>query len=210
MSLELYNHLTVYGSVYDTNYFLPQSENFVAWTEENFDYVHYNPRKDIKRYGLSITSLDGGTSGVPDLDSLKDYNRENNTQLTECDFKTVTPVYEYPDLKTILDPIRPYLFRSHILRLDSGGFFPPHRDFGGLVIDSFRLIIPLQNTNVPEFTFIVDGKIQHWVNGRVYFVDTAKMHYLFNSGFKPTYFIVLNIELNKDTLDYVTKELYHG
>ena len=86
MSLELYNHLTVYGSVYDTNYFLPQSENFVAWTEENFDYVHYNPRKDIKRYGLSITSLDGGTSGVPDLDSLKDYNRENNTQLTECDF----------------------------------------------------------------------------------------------------------------------------
>ena len=210
MSLELYNHLTVYGSVYDTNYFLPQSENFVAWTEENFDYVHYNPRKDIKRYGLSITSLDGGTSGVPDLDSLKDYNRENNTQLTECDFKTVTPVYEYPDLKTILDPIRPYLFRSHILRLDSGGFFPPHRDFGGLGIDSFRLIIPLQNTNVPEFTFIVDGKIQHWVNGRVYFVDTAKMHYLFNSGFKPTYFIVLNVELNKDTLNYVTKELYHG
>jgi hypothetical protein len=185
MSLELYNHLTVYGLVYDTNHFLPQSENFVAWSEENFDYVHYNPRKDIKRYGLSITSLDGGTSGVP-------------------------LVYEHPDLKKILDPIRTHLFRSHIIRLDSGGFFPPHRDFGGLGIDSFRLIIPLQNTNVPEFTFIVDGKIQHWVNGRVYFVDTAKMHYLFNSGFKPTYFIVLNVELNKDTLDYVTKELYHG
>jgi len=210
MSLELYNYLTVYGSVYDTNHFLPQSEKFVAWTEENFDYVHYNPRKDIKRYGLSITSLDGGTSGVPDLDSLKDYNRENNTQLTERNFKTLTPVYEYPNLKKILEPIQAYLFRSHVLRLDSGGYFPPHRDFGGLDIDSFRLIIPLQNTNVPEFTFIVDGKIQHWVNGRVYFVDTAKMHYLFNSGFKPTYFIVLNVELNKDTLNYVTKELYHG
>jgi len=210
MSLELYSHLTVYGSVYATNHFLSKSEKFVTWTEENFNYTHYNLRKDIRRYGLSITSLDGGISGVPDLDSLKDYNRENNTALIERDFSTTTPVYEHPDLKKILDPIRPHLFRSHILKLDSGGFFPPHRDFGGLNIDSFRLIIPLQNTNVPEFTFIVDDKIQHWVNGRVYFVDTAKMHYLFNAGFKPTYFIVLNVALNTDTVNYVTTQLYHG
>ena len=202
--------MTVYGSVYDTNHFLPQSEKFVAWTEENFDYVHYNPRKDIKRYGLSITSLDGATTGTPDLDSLRDYNKENKTQLTERDFTTPTPVYQHSGLKKILEPIRPHLFRSHVLKLDPGGYFPPHRDFGGLNIDSFRLIIPLQNTNVPEFTFIVDDKIQHWVNGRVYFVDTAKMHYLFNAGFKSVYFIVLNVELNKDTVEYVTKEMYHG
>lgn len=210
MSLELYSYLSIYGSVYPTNHFLPQTEKFVAWTEENFEYVHYNPRKDIRRYGLSITSLDGGVSGRPDLDSLKDYNKEHNTKLTERDFTQVTPVYEYPNLKKILDPIKPFLFRSHILKIDPSGYFPPHRDFGGLDIDSFRLIIPLQNVNPPEFTFMVDDRIQHWVQGRVYFVDTAKMHYLFNAGFKPVYFIVLNVELNKTTLEYVTKSLYHG
>jgi hypothetical protein len=36
------------------------------------------------------------------------------------------------------------------------------------------------------------------------------MHYLFNAGFKSVYFIVLNVELNKDTVEYVTKEMYHG
>ena len=44
--------------------------SFVAWTEENFEYVQYNPRKPINRYGLSVTSLDGGCSCIPDLDSL--------------------------------------------------------------------------------------------------------------------------------------------
>ena len=30
----------------------------------------YNPRKNINRYGLSVTSLDGGYSGIPDLGKL--------------------------------------------------------------------------------------------------------------------------------------------
>ena len=34
------------------------------------DWKQYNPRKSIDRQGLSITSLDGGLSGIPDLDSL--------------------------------------------------------------------------------------------------------------------------------------------
>lgn len=208
--LELYTHLTVYGNVYPTNHRLPRSDDFVKWTEENFKYVHYNPRKDIKRYGLSITSLDGGVTGVPDLDSLRDYNVENNTKLSERDFRTFTPVYDYPQLKEMLSPIEKYLFRSHVLKLESGGFFPPHRDFRGTTIDSFRLIVPLQGMDPPEFTFLVDGVIQHWVPGRVYFVDTAKMHYLFNAGFKPTYMIVLNVELNLETVNFVTQELYHG
>jgi len=209
MTLELYNHLTVYGTVYPTSHLLKNPDKFVAWTEENFKYVHYNPRKDIRRYGLSITSLDGGLSGRPDLDSLKDYNAENGTTFSERDFVQTTPVYDYPQLKEILDPIKPYLFRSHVLRIDAGGYFPPHRDFGGLDIDSFRLIIPLENVRQPNFTFIVDDKIQNWTPGRVTFVDTAKMHYLFNAAFHPVYFIVLNVELNETTLKYVTHNLLH-
>ena len=60
-----------------------------------------------------------------------------------------------------------------------------------------------------NFTFIVDDKIQNWTPGRVTFVDTAKMHYLFNAAFHPVYFIVLNVELNETTLKYVTHNLLH-
>ena len=43
-------------------------------------WVKYNPRKDgYNRYGLSVTSADGGFSGIPDLDSLREYNKINGT-----------------------------------------------------------------------------------------------------------------------------------
>ena len=46
-------------------------------------WVQYNPRKNIPREGLSITSLDGGFSGIPDLDSLKEYNEQHNIYIDE-------------------------------------------------------------------------------------------------------------------------------
>ncbi len=58
-------------------------------------WVQYNPRKNIPRKGLSITSLDGGFSGIPDLDSLKEYNDEHNVYIDEPDIKTKTPFYPY-------------------------------------------------------------------------------------------------------------------
>lgn len=205
----LYNYLTVYGTVYETIHSLDDPDKFVDWTEDNFEYVKYNPRKDINRQGLSLTSLDGGVDGIPDLDSLFEYNAENNTNYDERDFKTFTPVCDYPELAECIEPIKDYIYRSHILKLGPGGFFPPHRDFRGMDINNFRIIIPLRNTNPPDLTFIVDNQIQHWNEGSLYFVDTAKMHYLFNSSFDPSYMIVLNVELNEATVNYIAQNTKH-
>lgn len=209
MSNELYSILTMYGTVYETTHRLENTIDFIKWTEENFNYIKYNPRKDIKRYGLSITSLDGSLSGIPDLDSLGEYNKENNTRFKEKDFRTFTSVYEYPDLQKMLKPIENNIFRSHILKLDPGGYFPPHRDFRGLKFDSFRLIVPLGNMNPPNFNFVIEDKIYHWNEGSVYFVDTAKMHYLFNASTNPSYLIVYNVDLTDDTVRFVIKNLVH-
>lgn len=203
----MYQYLSSYGTVVETVHKLNDPSKFVRWTEENFTYVKYNPRKEINRYGLSLTSLDGGVSGIPDLDSLLEYNKENNKSYNERDFRTFTPVYEYQDLQKCIDPIKNYLFRSHILKLGPGGFFPPHRDFYGMKFDSFRIIIPLLNMNPPEFTFIIDDKIQYWNRGSFYFVDTAKMHYLFNTGFSNAYMLILNVELNEDTVNFITTKM---
>lgn len=204
---ELYNNLTAYGMVYPTKHRIDDTREFIEWTEDNFEYVRYNPRKPVERYGLSITSLDGGITGRPDLDSLPEYNKEVEVHLHETDFNVPTPVYDYPSLANVLDPIKEHICRSHVLRLDPGGFFPPHRDYRRDVFNTFRLLIPLQNNNPPRCPFVVEGEIQHWETGHVYFVDTAKIHYVFNASFDPSYMIVINAILNKTTVDYVTHHM---
>ena len=193
-----------YGSVYSLKLFMKNSKAFVDWSEDNFDYVKYNPRKKVNREGLSITSLDGGVTGIPDLDSLYEYNSDNNTSYTESDFKIKTPVFDYPDLQKTIGVFEKHMFRTHILKLNPGGFFPPHRDLVS-DFDSFRIIVPLLNVNPPYANFVVDGVIRHWEEGVLYFVDTAKLHYLFNSSFFPSYWIVVNVQTNEESVDTVLK-----
>ena len=70
---ELYMILANYGTQIPLTLSLNDPKSIPAWTEEKFKYVQYNTsRPDIRREGLSITSLDGGVSGRPDLDTLYD------------------------------------------------------------------------------------------------------------------------------------------
>jgi len=202
-----YNTMALYGQQQKTRFYL-DPDKFLDWVYANHKFVQYNPRKTINRYGLSVTSLDGELSGIPDLDSLREYNQENNTNYNEKDFKTRTPVAEYPELKTILDQFGDAVFRSHILKLDPGGFFPPHRDHKTPFVDSFRLIIPLQYCNAPYFNFVLDGKITQWDSGFVYYADTTKEHYLFNSGGHPSYWLILNVETSVKTVSKVLNNLW--
>ena len=130
-------------------------------------------------------------------------SKENNTNISERDCNVPTTVYEEPHLKKFLEPFNEHLFRSHILRLDPGGYFPIHRD-SFRNISCFRIIVPLSNCNPPSVYFIVDGKItSNWNLGKMYFVNTIKEHTLFNASFRPSYWLVLNVDLNDITIDTV-------
>ena len=203
MSFELYTALSEYGDVFEMKKDFYKPDEFVKWTEENFEYVRYNPRKDVARYGLSITSLDGAVSGVPDLDSLYEYNKEHGTSYREYSFTVPTPVYEHVELKNTIELFEEDMFRTHILRMDPGGFFPPHRDMRDLKFEAFRLIVPLKEVNPPNVNFVVDGKIINWVPGKMYYVNTAKVHYLFNGCFSPSYWLVLNVKTSKRSVEKV-------
>lgn len=205
---ELMYNINLYGDKIAIGKKMNDPREFIKWTEKNFEYVTYNSRKGTNhRYGLSITSLDGGLSGVPDLDSIYEHNFENNTNYTELDFNVPTPVYYYKSLSKLLDPIKNCVTRSHILKLKPGGFFPPHRDARGNYLETFRLLIPLQNCNPPRLNFVLEDKICNWENGRMYFLNTFKMHYLFNSSYENSYIIVVNALLNEDTVSYVTNNM---
>jgi hypothetical protein len=200
-----YEHLALFGTCYPTNFKLDNAADIATKSEEKFEWPRYNPRKDIPRWGLPLTSLDGGISGIPDLDSLREYNIENNTSLKEEDFSTPTPVYEY--FKDVLDPFKSWLGRTHILKINPGGYFPPHRDAHDL--KTFRLIVPLQNVSPPNISFIVEDKILNLEVGRVYFVDTIKMHYLFNASLDPSYWLVINVKCTPESVEKVILNLMY-
>ena len=165
---------------------------------KQFSFSQYNPRKDIKRYGLSITSLDGSINGI-DLDSIKDYNIENKTEYDELSFNKLTDVYySSNEIQKVVKPFIKNLGRSHILYLPEGGYFPPHRDlpvyYEGQ--NSLRVLIPLKGCNPPDLYFMYENKPLYFEHGRAYFLNTNKAHNLFS--FKDSYMIVLNIKTSEE------------
>ena len=165
---------------------------------EEFVYLKYNPRKNIERYGLSITSLDGSLNGI-DLDSIKEYNKENNTEYDELSFNKFTEVYNVSsEIQKIVEPFKNHIGRSHILHLVEGGYFPPHRDLPVYVEqqNSLRVLIPLKGCNPPDMYFMYEDKPLHFEHGRAYFLNTNKAHNLF--AFKDSYMIVLNIKTSEE------------
>lgn len=144
-------------------------------------WKQYNPRKMNNRFGLSVTSLDGEYSGVPDLDSLLEYNKENGTNHSEHNFTKRTPIVDdIPELKTLLDMFSP-LGRCHFLRINSGGFFPPHRDNGSSIPSpTFRVIVPIANTSHHQWKWIHEDKLITLETGRAYCINTSKEHSVFS------------------------------
>lgn len=198
----LYSALTRYGSSYKLRVRLNEKKfmsDLELFTEQ---WKKYNPRHKVERYGISITSLDGGFSGTPDLDSILQYNRENNTNFSELDFVEKTPLYHH--CSDVLKYFEPYVGRSHVIKLGTGGFFPMHRDANDIDIKSFRLFIPLQACNSPTMHFILDNRTLNFEYGYVYFIDTCLEHLLFNASYsRDAYFIVANIALTKDSVQAV-------
>ena len=57
------------------------------------DWKPYNPKKPNNRFGLSVTSIDGGLSGIPDLTSLRDYKLQTGKEVKNIDLN-VTDFYD--------------------------------------------------------------------------------------------------------------------
>ncbi len=148
------------------------------------DWKKYNPSKPINRWGLSVTSLDGELSGIPDLDSLGEYNKRHNKNYTNSDINRLTPVFEKsPTLQKILNPYLPWLGRCHFIRLDTGGFFPEHYDINKLDYNSheIRLIGFVNNNDISRYKFCYENcLIQGIQDGKFYYFNAHKHHSVFS------------------------------
>jgi len=206
---ELYSILTRYGDNYELNIKGNTGKLLENLAQFDNDWKPYNPRKGVNREGLSITSLDGKLTGKPDLDSITEFNKIYKARLTEHSFDVKTSVYQY--CTEWLDFIEPEIGRTHFIRLHSGGYFPIHRDNKTVEINNFRLFVPIKNCSYPDMTFVLDKKMLTFNEGSVYFLDTCKEHYLFNSGLNSTStFMVINVKLTENAVRTVLKNVFAG
>ena len=143
--MDQYNKLSQFGKQIELEVTTDPNQ-LINWID-TFEWQKYNPRKDVNRWGLSVTSSDGTFNGI-DLDSLYEYNKEHGTEYAEKDFDKPTPVLN-DQIAEILKPWQGHYFRTHFLKFGPCGFFPPHRDWNytGEPTDVFRLIMPLRNVN---------------------------------------------------------------
>ena len=63
----MYNNLLTFGDIIELDLSCDTSQ--LINNISKYEWLKYNPRKDINRYGLSVTSLDGKLTGI-DLDSI--------------------------------------------------------------------------------------------------------------------------------------------
>lgn len=200
----LYECLSRYGDVYGLRQEIRTREvEEQLRLYENY-WVQYNPRKKIDRWGLSITSLDGGMSGIPDLDSVKEYNIKHNLNLDETDFNKKTELWDL--VEDAFKPFENHLGRTHFIKMNATGMFPPHRDQYTRELNSFRLFLPIYGCNPPNTYFILDEKIINFEHGRVYFLNTCKVHTVFTTC-DPSLFAVANVILSEDSVDAVLSNL---
>lgn len=165
------------------------------------NWQQYNPYKPQNpRTGLSITSLDGGLSGKPDLYSLREFYQKEGKLYRERDFSVPTPVYHACEsIQPMLNLFRPYLGRTHFLRFEPGGYFPPHRDGAGAdEADTFRIFVPLLGVSRNNFVFLYNEERLVLEIGCTYFINTLVNHSLF--AFAPVTVMVCNVILNHETV----------
>lgn len=173
-------------------------------------WMPYNPAKgDFKRQGLSLTSLDGGLSGEPDLTSLREHNLQNGTELNELSFRRPTPVFAACSaIHSLIQPLQESLGRCHFLKFGTGGFFPFHRDSVGFQPDAvFRIFVPLYRHSPRDFVFLYGDQRIHLEPGRPYFINTVKEHAVFSFDEQSVH-LVLNVHLNEHSVQTVLNMLH--
>ena len=192
----LYNSLITYGQKFPTNLYMNPQEVMKDLEDFSEEWKPYNPRKKIAREGLSVTSLDGGLSGIPDLDSIREYCIKNQVILGEHSFNQETPVANI--VRTYLDPFKGHVGRSHFIRMGKGGHFPPHRDDRRASVNNMRLFVPIKDCNPPKTFFMLDREPLYFDHGRAYFINTCMEHTLFSCY--PSLFLVMNVAVNEQTV----------
>lgn len=145
-----------------------------AWDNS---WVPYLRREGVTndREGLLLVGAEGDKVG--DSLSMPEVRERLGARVEESDLTYRTELYDaLPSLHPILDMFET-LGRTMLVKLNKGGWFPPHRDHPQLTRDTFRLVgFVSRSCGHSNFEWEHDYRRVNIEPGRVYYVDTRKTH----------------------------------
>ena len=171
------------------------------------NWCPYNQNKDThnNRWGLPVTSHTGDVAENWHLNSFGHMQRYHDVKMKEEDFTTPTEVYKaIPQLASLVDIFAPDLGRVHLLRVDAGGFFPPHRDYPGAGPEYFRLLCTFGKAQPENYAHILDKQLIYPDPEYVHFINFQKEHSVF-SYTDGLHSLILTVKLNQRTHDLIIK-----
>jgi hypothetical protein len=139
-------------------------------------WVPYLHREGLMndRQGLNLVGLPGDTPA--DSLSMPEAMKRTGRKLSELDFDTPTQLYyDLPSLHPILNHF-PKLGRCSLVKVNTGGWFPAHRDGVLLQRKTFRIVVFLSNTGPLAYEWEHDYRVRQIDEGRAYYIDTKKAH----------------------------------
>ena len=172
------------------------------------DWVDYLPRvgRENDRQGLSFTSMPGGShTDIPSLGELTHMLHRRVSELEVCE---PTELLEGMECLWPLFQMFPKLGRSFVVRANQGGHFVPHRDHPTLKRDTFRLIVFPLNAGPYDYDWLMDDKKMPIEPGRVYYVNTRKMHRTM-AWVDNSHHIILNVPMTTENVSKVIANYQH-
>ena len=203
----LWNSLCNLGSYIKMNLYINEHEVKNQLKEFDNNWCPYNVKKDTvnNRWGLPITSHSGDVMDNYHLNSFGYMQKYHDIEMKEENFITPTEVYyKIPELARLVDIFSPDIGRVHLLRVDKGGFFPPHRDFPGLAPEYVRLLCVFGNCSDFNYVQLLHDQIFRPERCHLYFVNFQLNHSVFSFS-DNLYSLILTVKLNQRTHDLLVK-----
>jgi hypothetical protein len=181
-------------------------QEIAAFNDKWVPYLHKTDRSN-DRQGLCLYGLPDGT--MSDGLSMPESIRKAKRVLHEMEFNTPTEVFNHcQSLHEVFRHFSP-VGRSFLVKCNAGGWFFPHRDDPQLWRKSMRLIAFLRNSKEHEYDFILDDRKIHIEEGRLYYINTRKMHRTM-SYVNDSIHLIMNIHTNTTMMRRMMPILQHG
>lgn len=167
----------------------------------------FQPREGIlnDRDSILLYSLPGDTATSPT--GLSHIHANLGRMPRESEFTHPTEAVElFHSCKEIMECFSP-MYRSFIISLNAGGFYPRHRDHFLINRESFRLITFLGDSS-DSLEWEVEGSIKTFLPNTTYYLDTRKMHRLASWKHGST-MVVWNVPKTWSNVLKVLKHLKH-
>lgn len=199
--------LMVLGDVVPLSQTINQKDFITEISKYDNDWVDYLPRTgwSNNREGMLLIGPKGysHTEGLSMPEIAKDLD---NDGINEALLSYPTQLYkDMPCLHKTLDYYSP-LGRTFFVKLNKGGWFPPHRDGSQIPRETFRLVAFFENSDPHSFKWFTNYKQLEIEKGRLYYVDTRKVHETFCNNDNSIH-LIINVPLTLENVYKVMNKL---